>query len=162
MDDLEIGQVLWLKVRYQLDKVATVKALVDISKIDNPSVGTVKLSDIQLVAYDMRGVIIDVEIVPKTVQATIEIASPSKVVPVKIVPEGNVSFGKAISKITSSEESVTIYGDNETLSNIATTLKNKPGAKAIYTPAEFASSIEQIMNVDEFLSYASTASVIDL
>ena len=52
--------------------------------------------------------------------------------------------------------------DNETLSNIATTLKNKPGAKAIYTPAEFASSIEQIMNVDEFLSYASTASVIDL
>ena len=116
--ELDTAEVIIKGAQYQLDKVATVKALVDISKIDNPAVGTVKLSDIQLVAYDMKGVIIDVEIVPKTVQATIEIASPSKVVPVKIVPEGNVSFGKAISKITSSVESVTIYGDNETLSNI--------------------------------------------
>lgn len=116
--ELDTAEVIIKGAQYQLDKVATVKALVDISKIDNPAVGTETLTDIQLVAYDMKGLIIDVEIVPKTVTASIEIASPSKVVPVKIVPEGSVAFGKAISKITSSVESVTIYGDEETLSNI--------------------------------------------
>ena len=116
--ELDTAEVIIKGAQYQLDKVATVKALVDISKIDNPTVGETTLSDIQLVAYDMKGLIIDVEIVPKTVQATIEIASPSKVVPIKVVPEGNISFGKAISKLTSSVESVTIYGDEETLSNI--------------------------------------------
>lgn len=116
--ELDRKEVIIKGPQYKLDKVATVKALVDISKIDNPTAGTMVLSDVQLVAYDMKGIIIDVEIVPVTVEATIEITSPSKVVPVKIVPEGNVAFGKAISSITSSVESVTIYGDEETLSSI--------------------------------------------
>lgn len=116
--ELDRKEVIIKGPQYKLDKVAAVKALVDISKIDNPKVGTIELSEIKLVAYDMKGIIIDVEIVPTTVTATIEIASPSKVIPVKIVPEGKVSFGKAISNITSSVESVTIYGDEETLANI--------------------------------------------
>lgn len=116
--ELDRKEVIIKGPQYKLDKVATVKALVDISKIDNPKVGTIKLTDVQLVAYDMKGIIIDVEIVPSSVEATIEITSPSKVVPVKIIPEGKVAFGKAISNISSSVESVTIYGDEETLSNI--------------------------------------------
>ena len=116
--ELDRKEVIIKGPQYKLDKVATVKALVDISKIDNPSVGTIELNDIELVAYDMKGIIIDVEIVPMTVKASIEITSPSKVVPVKIVPDGKVAFGKAISSITSSVDSVTIYGDEETLSNI--------------------------------------------
>lgn len=116
--ELDRKEVIIKGPQYKLDKVATVKALVDISKIQDPKVGTIELSDIKLVAYDMKGIIIDVEIVPMTVTATIEITSPSKVIPVKIVPEGKVAFGKAISKITSSVESVTIYGDEETLANI--------------------------------------------
>lgn len=116
--ELDRKEVIIKGPQYKLDKVATVKALVDISKIENPKVGTIELSEIKLVAYDMKGIIIDVEIVPMTVTATIEIASPSKVVPVKIVPTGKVAFGKAISKITSSVESVTIYGDEETLASI--------------------------------------------
>jgi len=116
--ELDRKEVIIKGPQYKLDKVATVKALVDISKIENPKVGTMELTEIKLVAYDMKGIIIDVEIVPMTVTATIEIASPSKVIPVKIVPTGKVAFGKAISKITSSVESVTIYGDEETLANI--------------------------------------------
>lgn len=116
--ELDRKEVIIKGPQYKLDKVAAVKALVDISKIDNPKVGTIELSEIKLVAYDMKGIIIDVEIVPTTVTATIEIASPSKVIPVKIVPEGKVAFGKAISSIISSVESVTIYGDEETLTNI--------------------------------------------
>ena len=116
--ELDRKEVIIKGAQYQLDKVATVKALVDISKIDNPAVGTTKLTDIKLVAYDMKGIIIDVEIVPTSIEATIEIASPSKTIPVRIVPEGKVAFGKAISKITSSVESVTIYGDDATLETI--------------------------------------------
>lgn len=116
--ELNKKEVIIKGAQYQLDRVATVKALVDISKIDNPTVGTTTLSDVQLVAYDMKGIIIDVEIVPTTIEATIEITSPSKTVPIKIIPEGKIGFGKAISSITSSVESVTIYGDEETLSSI--------------------------------------------
>lgn len=116
--ELDRKEVIIKGPQYKLDKVATVKALVDISKLDDPKAGTMELSDIKLVAYDMKGIIIDVEIVPTSVKAVIEITSPSKVVPIKIVPEGKVAFGKAISKITSSVESVTIYGNEETLSSI--------------------------------------------
>ena len=77
-----------------------------------------KLKDVQLIAYDKKGNIIDVEIVPNKVNATITIASPSKVVPIKVIPEGKVAFGKAISKITTSIDTVTIYGDEEALANI--------------------------------------------
>jgi len=116
--ELDRKEVIIKGPQYKLDKVATVKALVDISKIDDPKAGTIVLSDVQLVAYDMKGIIIDVEIVPAKVEATIELTSPSKVVPIKIVPEGKIAFGKAISNITSSVESVTIYGDEATLSEI--------------------------------------------
>ena len=50
--------------------------------------------------------------------AKVTISSPKKTVPVKVVPTGAVAFGKAISNITSSVESVTIYGDESTLADI--------------------------------------------
>lgn len=119
--ELDRKEVIIKGPQYKLDQVATVKALIDVNKIDNPSVGTIELSDpdkIELVAYDKKGIIIDVEIVPNTIKATVEITSPSKVVPVNIIPEGKVAFGKAISNITSSVESVTIYANEDILANI--------------------------------------------
>lgn len=103
---------------YKLEEVAIVKALVDVSKIVNPTVGTTTLKDIPLVAYDVNGEIVDVEIVPETIDATITIASPSKEVPLKANPSGDVVFGKSIESITLSTNKVTIYGDEETLNNI--------------------------------------------
>lgn len=119
--ELDRKEVIIKGPQYKLDQVATVKALIDVNKIENPSVGTIELSDsdkIELVAYDKKGIIIDVEIVPNTIKATVEITSPSKVVPVNIIPEGKVAFGKAISSITSSVESVTIYGNEDILAGI--------------------------------------------
>jgi len=89
--------------QYKLDKVATVKALVDVSKIENPNVGTTTLKDIPLVKVD----------------ATITIASPSKEVPIRVIPEGEVVFGKAIDTITLSQNKVTIYGNEDVLSSIS-------------------------------------------
>ena len=38
--------------------------------------------------------------------------------PIKIIPKGEVSFGQAISSMSSSETKVTVYGDEEVLSNL--------------------------------------------
>lgn len=104
--------------QYKLEQVAIVKALVDVRNIVNPSVGTTTLKDIPLVAYDVNGQKMDVEIVPATVDATIEITSPSKEVPLKVVPEGEVVFGKAIESMNLSTSKVTIYGDPTALEGI--------------------------------------------
>ncbi len=116
--ELDREEVIIKGAQYKLDEVATIKALVDIDNIVNPEEGTMTLSDVQLIAYDEKGIVIDVEIVPSTVTATITIESPSKVVPVKIVPTGDLAFGKAISSIESSVDSVTIYGDEDSLADI--------------------------------------------
>ena len=82
------------------NQVATVKALLDVNNIPNPKAGDVTLKDVPLVAYDADGKILDVEIVPKSVSAKITITSPSKEVPVKVIPTGELEFGKAIDNIT--------------------------------------------------------------
>lgn len=103
---------------YKLKEVATVKALVDIDKISNPQAGDYTLKDIQLVAYNSNGQLVDVEIVPGKVDADITISSPSKEVAIQVVPVGEVAFGKAIKTLTPSVSKVTIYGNEETISSI--------------------------------------------
>ena len=103
---------------YQLKKVATVKALIDINNLVKQEVGVITINDIALKAYDENGNVVDVEIVPEKINADITISSPSKELPIKVIPVGNVAFGKAISSINSSETSVTVYGDEETLNSL--------------------------------------------
>ncbi len=103
---------------HTIKKVATVRALVDISKLIDPEVGVMTLENVPLVAYDDDGKTVDVEMVPSRVNATINIDSPSKEVPIKIIPVGEVQFGKAISSITSTETKVTVYGSEEAIENI--------------------------------------------
>lgn len=104
---------------YKLEQVAIVKALIDVRDIINPTVGTTTLKDVALAAYDVDGNKIDVEIVPETIDATIQIASPSKQVPFKVIPEGKVVFGKAINTISLSSTKATIYGSLEELASIS-------------------------------------------
>lgn len=103
---------------HTIKEVATVRALVDISKLVDPEVGVTTLENVPLIAYDTNGKTVDVEMVPSKVNATINIDSPSKEVPIKVVPTGEVQFGKAISSITSTESKVTIYGSEDVLSKI--------------------------------------------
>lgn len=105
---------------YKLKEVATVKALVDIDKMSNPQAGEFTVKDIPLIAYDENGEIVNVEIVPNKVEAKITISSPSKEVPIQVIPEGDVAFGKAINSLSPSINKVTVYGDEEVLSKINT------------------------------------------
>ena len=71
-----------------LTKVATVKALVDIDELTNQTAGTITVKDVPLKAYDKDGNTLDVEIVPSKINVDLEIESPSKEVPIRIIPKG--------------------------------------------------------------------------
>lgn len=103
---------------HTLNEVATVKALVDVNNIIDPTEGITKLEDVNLVAYDSKGNVVDVEMVPSKVSATISIVSPSTTVPIKVIPKGEVEFGKAISSMSSNIGQVTVYGDEEVISEL--------------------------------------------
>ena len=104
-----------------LKKVAYVKALVDLDQLssDERKVGKQKIDNVKLVAYDNNSNKVNVEIVPNSITATINITSPSKEVPLKLIPRGNVVFGKAISNLTSDVSSVTIYGKASKLERVS-------------------------------------------
>ena len=93
-------------------------ALVDINNIVDPTEGITKLDDVNLVAYDSKGNVVDVEMVPSKVSANISIVSPSTTVPIKVIPKGDVEFGKAISSINTSVSTVTVYGEESVISSI--------------------------------------------
>lgn len=116
---IDNDKVIIKGAEHVLKKVAIVKGLVDVNKLVSQEVGTVKLKDIPLKAYDEKGnVVKNVEIVPNKMDAEIEIAAPSKELPIKVIPKGEVSFGKAIKSIDLSETKVTVYGSEEVLSEL--------------------------------------------
>lgn len=117
--ELDRSEVIVKGAEYKLKKVATVKALVDVNEFVNPEAGEMNLKDVPLVAYDTDGKVVDVEIIPKTVTAKVTITSPSKEVNLKIVPKGDLAFGKAIKSLSTSVTSVTIYGSEEALNNVS-------------------------------------------
>lgn len=102
---------------YKLEKVASVKALIDVDNLNNPKVGSITLKDVPLVAYDQQGNVLDVEIVPEKVEATIKISSPSKTVPIKIETKGELD-NKAIRSLTSNVSTVTVYGTDQALEDV--------------------------------------------
>lgn len=105
------------KSSHNINKVATVKALVDVGSIVDPKADVNTVDKVKLVAYDKYGNVVDVEIVPETVTATVNIESYSGTAKLKVIPKNidKISFGKAISSITTSVNEISIYGDQETV-----------------------------------------------
>lgn len=120
IDDVELDRtdVIIKGAEYKLEQVATVRALVDVAELSNPKAGEVTLKDVPLVAYDDKGQTVDVEIVPSTVDAKLTITSPSKEVPITVVPTGDLAFGKAISSIDTNISTVTVYGEQSAVDNL--------------------------------------------
>lgn len=116
--ELNRDDVIIKGAAYKLKKVATVKALVDVDDIASPKAGYLNLKNVDLVAYDTDGKVVDVEIVPKSVTAKVTITSPNKEVPIKIVPKGKLATGKSIKTTDLSVSKVTVYGDQETIDSI--------------------------------------------
>jgi YbbR domain-containing protein len=117
---LDRNDVIVKSYREKLDTVASVKAIVDVNALNASQAGTYSLDNVKLVAYNEIGnEISDVEIVPSTVTATVTITSPSKVVPVNVIPIGEPASGSAISSITANVNTVTLYGEEAVLNTIS-------------------------------------------
>ena len=112
---VDTQEVVIKGAKVDLNKVASVKALVDLNNLPKQEAGTYTLKDVVLRAYDEKGNVVDVEIVPTTVNANVTISSFSKILNVKLVPKGEIPFGKAISSIESDVKEVTVYGTEEEL-----------------------------------------------
>lgn len=114
---LDNDRVIVKGASHQLEKVAIVKAIIDVDSLSNVNVGTTTLSKIPLIAYDDEGNKVDVEIVPSTLNATVKIISPSKTVPIKLITEGELD-GVAIKSLTSNVNEVVVYGNQEIINSI--------------------------------------------
>ncbi len=105
----------------KVEQVATVKALLDINNLPDYELGEKIVVSTTLKAYDQAGNVVDVEISPAKMDVEVLIDSPSKEVPLQVVPEGNVAYNMGISRLTlnsSSNVTVTLYGTSEELAGI--------------------------------------------
>ena len=103
-----------------LSKVGYVKALVDLNNLVSPKAGQVTLKNCNLVAYDDTGKVVDVEIIPETVEAELTLTSSSKTVPIKVIPkdDGKPALGYAIESLTPSSSTIEIFGNEDSLAKI--------------------------------------------
>ena len=103
-----------------LNKVGYVKALIDLNNLVNPQAGKMTLKNNNLVAYDDNGNVVDVEIIPQTIEAELTLSASSKTVAIKVIPqnEGKLALGYAIASLTPSSNSIVIYGNEENLAKI--------------------------------------------
>lgn len=115
---LDADQVVVKGSDEQINKVANVKALIDVNNFDSQDVGEIVIDNVPIKAYDANGNVVDVEIVPAKVKANVKISSPSKELTIKIVPVGNVTFGKAISSLETNVTKVVAYGSAEALADL--------------------------------------------
>ncbi|MCI8460694.1 MAG: hypothetical protein HFE81_04785 [Bacilli bacterium] len=156
--EIDRTDVIIKGAQYKLDRVATVKALVDVNNIPNPKAGEITVKDIPLVAYDNDGKIVDLEIVPKTVAANITITSPSKEVPIKVVPKGNVAFGKSIQSMETSLSKITVYGEEAAIEKIEN-FEVEIDVKGLESDKEFNVTLKKPKGITELSSKTMTVKV---
>ena len=143
-----IDEVIIKGTSEKIQKVSNIKALVNINNMVDPHVGDNDIDNVDLVAYDESGNIVDIEIVPSKIRASVEIESPSKDVPLEVETTGNVVFGKAIKTINSSVQKVTIYGDSKTLEN-TNSIKVKVDVSDLKNNKDYTVSIKKPTGIRE-------------
>ena len=156
--ELDRSEVIVKGAEYKLEQVATVRALVDVDEISNPKAGELTLKDVPLVAYDEEGKTVDVEIVPKTVDAKLTITSPSKEIPVTVVPTGNLAFGKSIESIETNISSVTVYGEQDAIDKIEE-LEVEIDVKGLESDKEFNVTLKKPKGITEISEKTITVNV---
>lgn len=143
---LSVDEVTIRGAEYKIEQVATVKALIDLDNLTKKEAGTQTLNDITLKAYDNEGNVVDVEFVPSKIDAEIDLASPSKIIPLNFVPEGNLATGKALGGYKFSQSEVTIYGDLDTLASI-NSLDVKVDVSNLSSDTSFKTEIKKLSGV---------------
>lgn len=156
--EIDRGEVIIKGAEYKLKEVAAVKALLDVRNIPNPKAGEITVKDIPLVAYNNDGKVVDVEIVPKTVSANVTITSPSKEVPIRIIPKGNLAFGKSIKSMDANMSKITIYGAQEAVEKLEQ-LEVEIDVKGLDRDKEFNVTLRRPKGITELSSKTMTIKV---
>lgn len=97
-----------------LNSIAVIKALIDV----NGATENFE-TDATLVAYDTSGQLVNADIVPSSVHVSVPVSSASKSVPLVATVVGDVPNEKAVESIQLSQDSVVIYGSENTLSKVS-------------------------------------------
>ena len=122
--ELSKSEVVVKGAQDTLDKIATVKALINLDNSEFTQAGSYDVDNVSLVAYDISGSIVkNVEIVSTNITAKVELNSYSKKVPVNVLTTGELISGKAISSIKINDTdisnyNITIYGDESVINTI--------------------------------------------
>ena len=155
---LDRNEVIVKGSQETLDKIAKVKALIDLKAANLTEKGTFTIDSIILAAYANDGTILDnVEIVPAKISASITVDSYSAELPVKIVTEGSLTSGYAIESASSNVTKVTVYGDEDAIKtltyieakiNVDGLSSDKTYNVTLTKPAGVKSMSESNVNVD--------------
>lgn len=111
----EQGEVVVRASQDTIDKIAFIKALIDVSAVTES--GTFE-SEAEIVAYDQDGARLNVDIMPKTMKTSVTVTTPFKNVSISVVPVGIVPNNKAIASVKLDNQSVAIYGPQSILDSI--------------------------------------------
>ncbi len=156
--EIDRSEVIIKGAEYMLNDVASVKALIDVRNIPNPKAGEITVKDIPLVAYNNDGKVLDVEIVPKTVAANVTITSPSKEVPIRIIPKGNLAFGKSIKSMDANISKITVYGAQEAVEKLEQ-LEVEIDVKGLDRDKEFNVTVKRPKGITEVSNKTMTIKV---
>ena len=116
---LDRNEIIVKGSKETLDKIAKVKALIDLKAANLTDKGTTTVDSIILAAYANDGTIINnVEIVPAKISASISVDSYSAELPIKVVTEGNLTTGYALGSVNSSVQKITVYGSEEAIKDL--------------------------------------------
>lgn len=146
-----------------LNSISLVKALIDVR-------GQTESFEVEapLVAYDRYGQVVNAEIVPSSVMATVNISSPSKTVPINLRVTGEAPYGFAIDSLTMDHQTTTIYAPEEVLNNVdgvnvdfdlSTVVSNSDITVPVTLPSGVSGSDVTMVNIQVKLA-ASTSKVI--
>ncbi|MGL4972453.1 MAG: CdaR family protein [Culicoidibacterales bacterium] len=97
-----------------LDRVASVQALVDVANLE---LGTFS-GKAQLVAFDDRGNKLDVTMEPTSVGVSAEVVEYSRILPVEPIFSGTLAEGKAVKSYRFNKNSVVVYGPRNILNTL--------------------------------------------
>ena len=156
--EIDRSEVIIKGAEYKLKEVAGVKALIDVRNIPNPKAGEITVKDIPLVAYNNDGKVVDVEIVPKTVTANVTITSPSKEVPIRIIPKGNLAFGKSIKSMDANISKITVYGAQDAVEKLEQ-LEVEIDVKGLDRDKEFNVTVKRPKGITEVSNKTMTIKV---
>ncbi|QTM97933.1 hypothetical protein ERJ70_00480 [Sediminibacillus dalangtanensis] len=98
----------------EVDKVAVVKAYVDLKDVDKP----IDSREVPVKVYDSQGNELSVRVEPETVEVSVDINSPNKEVPVETVTRGELPDGYSIKSMEVEPSDVKVYASEENLANI--------------------------------------------